>query len=483
VSGVINEQAPAVSQDAAHRRAVEVVQGQVRGFYKRRQKVKIYHGTTNSTRPLDFDPARVVDVSSLNRVLRVNAQEKYVVCEPNVPLDSLVDATLAVGLVPPMVAEFPGITVGGAIQGGSGESSSFKWGGFNATCLEYEIVLGNGTKVTASRQENAHLFWGMSCAYGSLGVITLVKIQLVPATKYVQLSYRRVASFDAAVATVKRQCKEPTVDFVDGILFSKTSGVIMTGRYVDDARLPKATFRKSTDEWFYLHAAAVTAKHDTYQEIIPLKDYIFRYDRGAFWTARYGFQKIPFNRFTRTLFAPLFTTRRLYKVLHGSGFSHEYLTQDICLPQDSTVPFLKYADKEHEIYPLWLCPLKPSTEDKLSPVTINTPLVINVGIWGDMKYSPLSFVERNRALETKVRELGGRKVLYAHSYYTEAEFWQIYDKQYYDGLRNKYDAVVTFPNLYDKITVTRKDYGRASKREGFKALVKSPFKLKKRSMS
>jgi FAD/FMN-containing dehydrogenase len=41
-------------------------------------------------------------------------------------MDKLVKATLKYGLVPPVVTEFPGITVGGAIQGAAAETSSFR---------------------------------------------------------------------------------------------------------------------------------------------------------------------------------------------------------------------------------------------------------------------------------------------------------------------------------------------------------------------
>lgn len=48
-----------------------------------------------------------------------------VLAEPNVPMDSLLEACLQHGLLPPVVMEFPGITVGGGFAGTAGESSSF----------------------------------------------------------------------------------------------------------------------------------------------------------------------------------------------------------------------------------------------------------------------------------------------------------------------------------------------------------------------
>lgn len=65
----------------------------------------------------------MVDTSLLNNVLRVDTETMTALVEPNVPMDSLVQATLPFGLVPPVIMEFPGITVGGGFAGTAGESS------------------------------------------------------------------------------------------------------------------------------------------------------------------------------------------------------------------------------------------------------------------------------------------------------------------------------------------------------------------------
>lgn len=104
-------------------------------------------------------------------------------------MDKLLAFTLKHNLMPPVVPEFPGITVGGAVQGGSGESGSFKYGEFHDSCFEYEMILGNGEIVTASATQNPDLFAGTDSSYGSLGIMTKVSISLVPAHKYVELTY------------------------------------------------------------------------------------------------------------------------------------------------------------------------------------------------------------------------------------------------------------------------------------------------------
>lgn len=428
----------------------------MREFFRLKKKVRIYHGSTNSTRAQKFKEGEIIDVSQLNRVIDINTKDQYALVEPNVAMDALVDATLKYNLIPPVVMEFPGITVGGGIQGGAVESSSFRQGAFHETCEEYEIILGNGDVISVSPDNARDLFYGTACSYGSLGIITRIKLRLHPAKKFVHLGYYRVESFEEAVELVDRKSKEK-VDFIDGIMFRKNLGVIMVGELTNGGRLPIKTFHRARDEWFYLHAQRVAQVYHKWEELIPLRDYLFRYDRGAFWVGQYLFRRfrIPFNHVTRVLLNWMTDTRTLYGGLHAGNISQYFILQDINLLKDRVKPFLDWTDKKFHIYPLWLCPLKPGQDDKLCPACLDTDLVINVGIWG--KIPPNSnFLKANRELEEAARNLGGRKMLYAHAYYSKADFWRIYDSDWYQSLRSRYNAAQVFPDLYHKVHVSEK---------------------------
>ena len=111
----------------AHEEAVTAIAAHVRQFYGRKEPYRIYHGSTNSTRQSTIQRDKMIDTSNLSRVLWIDTERMTALVEPNVPMDSLVHATLQHGLIPPVVMEFPGITVGGGFAGTSGESSSFKY--------------------------------------------------------------------------------------------------------------------------------------------------------------------------------------------------------------------------------------------------------------------------------------------------------------------------------------------------------------------
>lgn len=439
----------------SHTDKVRAVQDQVRAFYKSGTKVKIYHGSTNSLRKQNFNASNIVDISNLNNVLNVDVKNRVAVAEPNVSMRKLVKETLKYGLIPAVVMEFPGITVGGGIQGAAAESSAFKYGGFHDTCSEYEIVLSNGRIITASRENYSELYSEVPCSFGTLGIITKAKIKLIPAKKYVSLRYIKVRSFSEARKESFKRFKK--IDYVDGIMFSKNSGVVMVGKLTNKSRLKVCRFSRFIDDWFYLHAKKVIDKQDYYDELIPIEDYLFRYDRGAFWMGRYAYKflHIPFNRITRAIFNPFTTTEFLYRQLHAANMSQRYVVQDLCMPKDTVVSFLKFVDANMGCYPLWLLPInaKVSTKSNFSPVySKSSSKLLNVGVWTETKDYSL-FLEQNKLIEQIVKDLGGRKTLYAHTYYSRREFWDIYDKNVYDKIRSKYSADVIFPDIYSKVAV------------------------------
>jgi delta24-sterol reductase len=437
----------------SHNLSVDKISKRVNRLYAKRTPFYIFHGSTNTTRPMSFKKNNTVDVSMLNHVLSVDQKKRTAVVEPNVAMDELVKETLKFGLVPPVVMEFPGITVGGGIQGAGGESSSFKWGCFNRIFNWYEIVLANGEVVKASQSQNSDLFNGTASSCGSLGILTSAEIQLIPAKKYVELSYLPVTSFKEAKLKLVKFTKE-RYDFVDGIMFDKDHGVIITGKLTDTANGAIVRFSRAHDQWFYLHAELIDKKAEPITEYVPLVDYLFRYDRGAFWVGKYAFERfgVSFNRFTRWMLNPILHTRKLFQAIQDSGAIQDYIVQDLGLPLDNVVGFMNFVDKELDIYPLWLCPIKPDNESLLQLNALDTPLVINIGVWSRQIESYEKFIKLNRLIEKRLMAMGGKKWFYAHAYYTEKEFWTIYDKKWYDNLRVKYHAE-SLPSVYEKTQV------------------------------
>ncbi|CAK3924560.1 Delta(24)-sterol reductase [Lecanosticta acicola] len=451
-----------------HQREVERVATSVRSFYDRKEKFRIHHGSTNSTRKsaLGRDPRTVVDTSRLNHVVKLDVESQTALVEPNVPMDRLVEETLKYGLVPPVVMEFPGITVGGGYAGTAGESSSFKHGFFDRTLNKVEIVLANGEIVTASEHQHPDLLRGAAGAVGTLGVTTMVELQLRKATKFVETTYHPVFSMEEAIEKLQDFTSRPDdLDYVDGIMYSPTSGAIVTGRMTDtpSSGLSIQRFSDPKDPWFYLYVKDKISKHQApTSDAIPLPDYLFRYDRGGFWVGEAPFDYfpgVPFNDFTRWWLDDFLHTRMLYNALHASGRSEQMIVQDLALPYDTAADFVRRMDDMLKIWPLWLCPLKQSPQPTMHPhynayeadgKTLKP--MLNIGLWGKAPPTHEGYIQANQAIEATLQDLRGMKWLYAQTYFSEPDFWRDFDKQWYESLREKYHAT-TLPTVWEKVRV------------------------------
>lgn len=449
-----------------HRERVNKVAADVRHFFGKGEKFRISHGSTNSTRQANDKGNKSINICGLSNIWNVDLVRQTVLTEPNVPMDRLVEETMKYGLIPPVVMEFPGITVGGGYAGTSGESSSFKHGFFDRNINWAEMVLANGEVVTCSDKERSDLFHGAAGALGTLGVTTLVELQLKKASKFVKTTFFPVSHIAEAIDKIQQETASSDLDYADGIMFSETEGAIITGCLTDDpgTDVPVQTFSGAGDPWFYLHVRDQLRQQSEkpYTEAIPLTEYLFRYDRGGFWVGSLAFEyfRTPFNRLTRWLLDDFLHTRMMYVALHASGQSNRYVVQDLVLPYSTAEEFVRYTQEFFGIYPLWLCPLQshpypgmhPSSCDRDVNGKIISKPMLNIGLWGPGPANRKHFVELNRNLEHKVQQLGGMKWLYAHTYYTEEEFWQVYDRKWYNELREKYGATALY-SVYDKVGV------------------------------
>ncbi|KAJ5476897.1 hypothetical protein N7475_002626 [Penicillium sp. IBT 31633x] len=493
-----------------HSAAVQEISARVAEFHRRQLPFRIYHGSTNSTRPSNRNLSNTVSTEDLTRVLKVDPDRCIAIVEPNVCMDALLAATKAYGLVPLVVVEFPNISVGGAFSGTSGESSSFREGFFDHTVNWIEIVLADGQVVKAFNDRvktesdlvdsRSDLFWGAASSFGTLGVVTLLEIRLKKAQPLVELKYYVNSNMNDAVRIFEKAGADPNTEYLDGIVYSRDKIVVCAGRQVEQSsNIKPRYFTRRQDDWFYLHVERIAQSKISDREnpshmpdavdYIPLTDYLFRYDRGGFWVARYAFRYfcVPFIFLTRWLLNRFMHTRVMYHALHVSGLGRRYIIQDVGVPISTAPEFLDWLDRPENFgqYPLWLCPLPPAKAgglegqsvhdgNAISADTQKTQL-LNFGIWGPaITTDQAGFVAQNRRLEHKVQNLGGKKWLYAHTYYTEDEFWGIYNKPTYDSLRGKYHAQ-HLPNLYDKVKVHESDLPGAHRGEfetGWKGSVK-----------
>lgn len=111
--------------------------------------------------------------------------------------EALVDVLLPLGLIPAVVPEFKGITVGGSLQGLAAESTSFKFGYVHDCIVGFEAVLGDGRVVWCTdSNQHADLFRALPGSFGSLAICTRIRMLCLPAAPLVQCRIQHWASAD-----------------------------------------------------------------------------------------------------------------------------------------------------------------------------------------------------------------------------------------------------------------------------------------------
>ena len=136
-----------------------------------------------------------------------------------------------------------------------------------------------------------------------------------------------------------------------------------------------------------------------------------------------------------------------------SGRHAEAVIQDVDIPIERAAEFLAFLHREVGILPVWLCPIRAAGASQRFPLYPLKPgtLYVNFGFWDVVRTTearPPGFL--NRRIERKVAELSGIKSLYSDSFYTENEFWSIYDGDAYRALKARYDPAGSLPDLYAK---------------------------------
>lgn len=457
-----------------HKRKVQQIQKRFSDFKSSQAKTgRTSDSFSNVTRKKGY-LAKVpsLGLEKLDAIVSIDPENMEAFVEPSVTMDRLVDACLFFGLVPPVVPEFKGITVGGAISGAALESSSHRYGQFSDICKSFEVMLGDGTVVEVSRESNSELFYALSGCFGTLGFILGVRLHLVKASKKVEVTLSTYSTMDSLLQKLTTTKGTPA-DFVEAIIYSETKGVLIEGRKIENEKksLPECSFNKPWDDWFYSVVDKMTGV-DAKTFIVPMKDYLFRHDRGAFWMGGFGPHpsllfsflsgRAPSFPFTpknpsfpfRLFFGFLNSSKALYRSLHRdkeAWFEKYFVIQDFYIPEENLGLFLSGVNDSVALFPLWICPVKPGRKEALfSPhATDSTKMLFDVGVYGlprslDGK-SALFFLE---ALSTKLK---GRKMLYAKNLFSFDQFWRIYPKKEYDYLRikTKFDGVI--PGIEEKV--------------------------------
>jgi FAD/FMN-containing dehydrogenase len=396
-----------------------------------------------------------LDVRDFDQILAVDPQAGWLEAEGMTRYDAAVDAALAAGLMPAVVPELRSITLGGAAAGVAIESSSFRYGLMHETVLELDVLLADGRVVTCSADnEHSALFFGFPNSYGTLGYALRVRVKALPVKPFVHLRHRRFEDAGAFFDAVDAACSED-IDFLDGTVFSEDQLHLTTARFVAEAPYTS----DYTFERMYFRSVA-----ERTEDYLTSRDYIWRWDTDWFWCSKnVGAQHPLIRRLLGRSRLNSVTYTRIMRWNARWGLTGwldrlrrramEGVIQDVDIPIRHAPEFLAFLFAEVGIRPIWICPIRAYNPQHRYPLYPLDPQVtyINFGFWDRVPVDPdAPKGHLNRRIEQKVAELGGIKSLYSSSYFSEPEFWSIYDGEVYAQLKEAYDPQRRLADLYRK---------------------------------
>lgn len=431
--------------------------------------------------------AALIDMDCLDHIVAVDAARRLVTVEPRVTMAQLCKALLPHQLTLPVVPELRQLTVGGLILGAGLETSSHLHGLFKDACVAMELLLADGSVRTVSAETDPELFRLVPFSYGTLCLALSFTLRLVPCQPLVQLQYSVTASAAETLQLLEHHARRgvevadtrgedrtpqaPPADFVEGLLFSPTQGVVITGRMVsqDEARdsgLPLFGPRWFS-EWYYKHVQRLcfsNSKTAQMAELMPLEDYYFRHDRGIFWTLEV---KFPWSQHWLARFLLGWALdRRLRRVLPERHAGDELAKEKVRVVQDAVVPaalalpVYQQLQAAFGLWPIWLCPLRvrrQPTGTELLAFSAEDPLYVDIGLYGKPSVPGYEPIGAHRFMERLLRQTGSFVGAYAISYVLEDELFATYNRGLYAAAREKYGADGAFVGLFDKIGCGEKE--------------------------
>ena len=141
------------------------------------------------------DAGLVVDMGSLNKIHSIGRTRADI--DAGATWRQLVDASVPLGLTPPVLTGYIKLSIGGTLSVG-GVSSTNRQGCQVDRVQELEVVTGEGEIKRCSAHENCELFEAVLAGLGQCAIITRAIVDMIPAptsTRQYVLSYTDNAAF------------------------------------------------------------------------------------------------------------------------------------------------------------------------------------------------------------------------------------------------------------------------------------------------
>jgi FAD/FMN-containing dehydrogenase len=215
-----------------------------------------------------------VDAKALATIHRI--EDGFAEVDAGVRWSSLVRAAVETGQMPPVVNDFPYLSVGGTLSIGGMGATSHRYGSQADNVEELQVVTGRGDLVTCSRTRDRELFDAVLAGAGQYGLIVRALVRLVPAEATATVLKVMYDDRDAYLRDAVAVMHSGLVDDLNGAAVATEGGgwgygLIMGMYHTAPAAPPEG------DLLALLAPGATVAE----RQQAPYLDWLFRLD--AFW--------------------------------------------------------------------------------------------------------------------------------------------------------------------------------------------------------
>ncbi len=378
--------------------------------------------------------AWVLDTRYLNHFLSFDDTTGVLTCDSGVSLSEILRVFVPRGWFLPVLPGTRFVTVGGAIASDIHGKNHHHLGTFSRHVRSVEILLGNGERLTISREKDADLFYATCGGMGLTGLILSAAIQLKPilGSEIVQTTLKAPNLEAVLQAFEDNAATTYSVAWIDCLARGKHLGrsLLILGEHADDGQLavkgteavpipfdmPAGLLNSATVKAFnWLFYEKVLKAKETRR--IPFEQFFFPLDKLANWNRLYGKDGFVQYQVVLPKAVGVVGLRNLLQRIADSGLG-SFL---------AVLKLFGEANKNH-----------------LSFAMNGYTLAL------DFKVEPAVF-ELLSSLDRVVLEHGGRLYLSKDARMTEATFKASYPRwQEFEEVRAKYHATEKFASLQSR---------------------------------
>jgi delta24-sterol reductase len=414
-----------------------------------------------------------VNVGHLSSIVSFDAANRTVHLEPMVTVGQITRYLVPLGYMLEATLEVEEATLGGLAMAVGMTTHAHVCGLLQETVVAWEIVNAQGELKYVTRDSDEELWSTLPWSHGSLGLLVGLVMRVMPVEQTVKLTFEPFESQASLCKAIRdASLAEKPADFVEATIFSPERGILMQASF---EKSPPRHDRISRwyQPWFYIQCREHMSKKGKTVQYIETYEYIFRHNRGIFWTLA---DQLPervanhpvYRYLLGWLFPPLVTFLKLpaqTERIRGE-MMYQRVYQDLVMPISALEDGIKMSTELFDMWPLLVYPSKiacgrkgifpePRPEDVVPGK--DYAMYMDLGCYGIprqvQKSQPFEAIVSARKCEEFMTQKRGVPFLYANTFYSREEFNAAFDAgpgTLYQTVRERTRAADAFPDVYEK---------------------------------